>query len=71
MASRGRTAGGFTVTGPGLDDVRYVDPGPALSRALTAAVATPLDVTFYVRDALDNVVGYAERDGKQVFCVRH
>lgn len=61
---------GYTVTGPGLDK-NYPDPGPALSRALTAASATEADATYYVRAIDGTPIGYAERDGKTVQCVRH
>lgn len=62
----------YIVTGPGLDpEPSYADPGPALSRALTAALASEVDVTYYARDSInDETVGYAERDGKLVSCHR-
>ena len=63
----------YIVTGPGLDpSPSYADPGPALSRSLTAALATEADSTFYVRDAItDEVLGYSERHEKLVFCHRN
>jgi hypothetical protein len=62
----------FIVTGPGLDpEPSYADPGPALSRALTAALAATDDLTFYARDSVSGeVIGFAERSEKSVTCVR-
>lgn len=64
----------YIVTGPDLDadnPPSYADPGPSLSRALTAASEAKRDVTYYARDAItDATIGYAERDGKKVTCVR-
>lgn len=62
----------YIVTGPGLDaEPSYADPGPALSRSLTAALASKVDATYYVRDAItDDVLGHSERDGKIVTCTR-
>lgn len=59
----------YIVTGPGLDpEPSYADPGPALSRSLTAALdfartAKGAEVTFYARDSItSNVIGYSETD---------
>lgn len=55
------------VTGPGIADGEepsYADPGPAISRSLTAASKAAPHVdegTWYVRDAVtDEVIGYSE-----------
>lgn len=53
----------YIVTGPGISDPApsYADPGPALSRALTAACRSEVEGTWYARDAItDTVIGYAE-----------
>lgn len=63
----------YIVTGPGIEDEpSYADPGPALSRALTAACRRDApDGTWYARDSVtDEVIGYAEKDEKIVRCVR-
>lgn len=67
----------FTVTGPGLDpEPSYADPGPALSRALTAACSVAHGskgtlATFYARDSITgDVVGYAETDENGHVAVR-
>lgn len=51
----------YSVSGPGLDKA-YEDAGPALSRAITAASASQVPCTYYVRDVRGDAIGYAERD---------
>lgn len=67
----------YIVTGPGIDSApSYADPGPALSRAVTAACATAhvskgVEATFYARDSITgDVVGYAETDKSGHVAVR-
>lgn len=52
---------GFTVSGPGIDK-KYVDAGPALSRAVTAACRAGVAASFYVRDTGGKAVARTERD---------
>jgi hypothetical protein len=53
----------YIVTGPGIEEPpSYAEQGPALSRAITAALKRK-DATFYVRDSvLDTILGRAESD---------
>ena len=51
----------FPVSGPGVD-LGYTDFGPALSRTITEASRATGPVTFYVRDARGESLGYSERD---------
>ena len=65
----------YIVTGPGIEDGNepsYDNPGPALSRATTAASkSTDAMATWYVRDAITGEnLGYAERQEKSVVIVR-
>lgn len=55
------------MTGPGFvegDEPSYTDPGPAMSRALTAALKAAPSVdegTWYWRDAIgDKILGHVE-----------
>ena len=59
----------YIATGPGLDlEPSYAEDGPAMSRALTAALASEEDGTWYWRDAIgDHILGHVERSGKNVF----
>lgn len=52
----------YVVTGPGLDEPpSYADPGPALSRSVTAAERSEVEGTWYVRDSIgDKVLAYSE-----------
>lgn len=54
----------YIVTGPGLDannPPSYADPGPALSRSLTAAERSQVEGTWYATDAItDQNIGYSE-----------
>lgn len=67
----GAQTAGFTVSGPGVDK-SYAEPGPgpALSFAITKAERSPVDATFYVRDADGEVVGYVERKGGETSIFR-
>lgn len=53
----------YIVTGPGLvTEPSYADPGPALSRSLTAAERSEAEGTWYVRDAITKeIVAHSER----------
>lgn len=55
----------FSVTGPDTDK-GFVDHGPAVSCAQTRASRHKGEATFYVRDALDDVVSRVEKhaDGR-------
>lgn len=50
----------FTVTGPEVEKP-VVSASVGLSAATTFASRATEEVTFYVRDAKRNIVGYAER----------
>lgn len=55
----------YIVTGPGLGvdqpEPSYADFGPALSRSVTAASASEVEGTWYVRDSISGVtLGYSE-----------
>lgn len=57
----------YIVTGPPWfkGEPSYDDPGPAISRTITAASNVPKGIaaTFYARDAItDNIIGYSECD---------
>lgn len=67
----GKRNGKFSVAGPGLDEVTYETLGPAISRSLTAALASLVDGTWYVRDLDGTVRGYSERIEKAVTTVAH
>ena len=62
----------YVVTGPDIikgEEPSYADPGPALSRTLTAASKATIDGTWYARDAItDKTYGYTVRedDGKNI-----
>lgn len=67
MARRAKNNERFIVTGPGFvegDEPSYSDPGPAMSRALTAALKASPDVTegsWYWRDVVgDKILGHCD-----------
>jgi hypothetical protein len=62
----------YIVTGPDIvegEEPSYADPGPTLSRTITAASKASIDGTWYARDAVTNDVhGYTVREdeGKSI-----
>lgn len=62
--------GSFTVSGPDVEKTGYESDGVGLSAAITfasSAASSQREATYYVRDALDKVVGRTESDGRNVF----
>ena len=57
----------YIVTGPGIqggEEPSYADPGPAVSRTLTAAArkGTAEGATYYARDSITHeIIGHSER----------
>jgi hypothetical protein len=54
----------YSVSGPGVD-CSYAEPAPALSRAITAAEATDVESSFYVRDLFGAALFRVTRDAKR------